>query len=256
MRTLVVLPTYNEAENLKPMVEAIFAQIPTSHILVVDDRSPDGTGEIADQLARDFPKKVYVLHRPAKDGLGKAYQAAFAQALKMGFEQIMQMDVDFSHPVSLLPKMIQQLDNHDFVLGSRYVPGGGTKNWSFKRKFISRMGNLYAKKILKLPIQDLTGGFKAFNRRVLEYLLQFPIESHGYNFQIEMTARALAAGFTCIEVPFLFTERRQGKSKMTKGIIFEAFWKIFRLRRILKNVELHPTAENQSGLKPLATTDT
>ncbi len=232
VKTIVILPTYNEAENICPMVEAIFAQIPSTQILIVDDNSPDGTGKIADNLAKNKPEQVFVLHRPKKEGLGKAYLEAFHQVLKMNVDQIIQMDTDFSHPPSLLPKLLEALRQYDFVLGCRYIKGGGTQNWSFKRRLLSRMGNLYAKTVLNLPIHDLTGGFKAFNRRVIEHLVTCPIDSQGYNFQIETTARALAAGFKCVEIPFVFIERENGTSKMSRGVVWEAVVKTFRLRKL------------------------
>jgi dolichol-phosphate mannosyltransferase len=233
MQTLVVLPTYNEAENIKRIIPEILAQSLQFHVLVVDDRSPDGTGALAESLAREYPGRMFVAHREKKEGLGKAYLFGFKLALEMNAEQIIQMDADFSHPPSLLPKMLENLKNHDFVIASRYVRGGGIKNWGFKRRLLSRAGNLYARFVLHSPIHDLTGGFKAFHRRVIEYLLTCPIDSKGYGFQIDTTTRALAAGFRCIEVPFIFTEREVGVSKMSPGIAWEALIQTVRLKREL-----------------------
>ncbi len=234
MKTVVILPTYNEADNLSPLVEAIFRHLPDAAICVVDDHSPDGTGRIADQLANRHPGRIRVLHRHQKQGLGMAYRHAFEELLKTDVSRVIQMDADFSHPPEVLPKLAAALDSHDFVLGSRYVPGGGVRGWSLFRRWVSVAGNHYARWMLKLPIRDLTGGFKAFNRRVLEYLATCPVDSVGYNFQIETTARSIARGFSCVEIPFYFEERKTGVSKMSKGIIWEASVKTFRLRRSLK----------------------
>ncbi len=233
MSVLVVLPTYNEAENLPSLTHEILSTLPQAQILVVDDASPDQTGKIANLLAKE-ESRIHVLHRKKKEGLGKAYQAGFQRALAQGFEKIIQMDADGSHPPSLLPSFMQALDHYDFVLGSRYISQGGVKNWSFFRQLISKSGNLYARTLLSSPIRDLTGGFKGFRRTVLEYLLQTPITSEGYCFQIETTFRALRNGFTYKEIPFIFTERRSGKSKMNKAIVWEAIWGVYRLRNSLK----------------------
>jgi len=233
MSVLVVLPTYNEAENLPSLTHEILSILPESQILVVDDASPDQTGEVANLLAKKDPR-VHVLHRKKKEGLGKAYQAGFQWALNQGFKKIIQMDADGSHPPSLLPSFVRALEDYDFVLGSRYIPQGGVENWSFFRQLISRGGNFYARTLLSSSIRDLTGGFKGFRKSVLESLLQTPITSEGYCFQIETTFRALRKGFTYKEIPFIFTERRSGKSKMNKAIVWEAIWGVYRLRNSLK----------------------
>ncbi|MBF0493193.1 MAG: polyprenol monophosphomannose synthase [Deltaproteobacteria bacterium] len=232
-KTFVVLPTYNEIENLQKIVEAIFYHLPHTHLLIVDDNSPDGTGKIADQLASEKPEQIFVLHRLKKEGLGRAYLAGFKRVLELGAEIIIQMDADFSHPPSLLPLMIKELAQVDFVLPSRYIKNGGTQNWGVLRQIISRGGNLYARLVLKSPVHDLTGGFKAFRRPVLEYLLSCPIQANGYSFQIEMTTRALQKGFHFKEIPFIFVDREDGKSKMSKKIVFEALFKTYRLRKEL-----------------------
>ncbi len=233
MKTTVILPIYNEAENIRPIIEAVLRHLPEAHLLIVDDNSPDGSGVIADSLARERGGPIEVLHRPEKEGLGKAYLAAFRHLLKGETTQMIQMDADFSHPPELLPRLVEGLDHADFVLASRYVAGGGTQNWNWRRRALSRLGNLYARRALRLGVRDLTGGYKAYNRRVVEFLAGLPLDAAGYYFQIETTARALSQGFTCREIPFLFTERREGQSKMSRRIIGEAFYKTLRLRRSL-----------------------
>lgn len=252
MKALVVLPTYNEAENIGPMSEAILKVSPEIHLLVVDDNSPDGTGQIADQLALEHPGRLHVLHRKEKSGLGPAYLAGFHWALEAGYERVVQMDADFSHPVALIPQMLQALQESDFVMGSRYIKGGGIKNWGRVRRFISRGGNYYARFILRLGIKDLTGGFKAFNRRVLEYLLSCPIHSRGYHFQIEMTARAITKGFHCREIPFTFEERTAGQSKMDGGIFIEAMIQTLRLKWKLGRRKVQAPSRGEEGLGVLS----
>lgn len=234
IKTIIILPTYNESQNLSELCGSIRTTLPQVHILIVDDNSPDGTGALADKLSQENPGEIFVLHRDSKEGLGKAYLAGFQYCLKMGYDRFVQMDADFSHPASLLPRMIEELEDYDFVLGSRYIPGGGIPNWNFFRRMLSKGGNIYAKILLKQNIADLTGGFKAFNRPVINYLLQRPISSAGYIFQIETTVRAIAAGFSYKELPFQFMERRKGVSKMSKKIILEGFIKVLQLRKELK----------------------
>lgn len=248
-KSLILLPTYNEANNLPSIVLAILTILPKTHILVVDDNSPDGTGRLADSLSQKYKDQVFVMHRAAKQGLGKAYLAAFRYAVDHGYEHILQMDADFSHPVEVLPKLLAALKNYDFVLGSRYVAGGGVSNWGFVRRLISRGGNFYAKLVLGQKVQDLTGGLKAFHHRVVKFLLSAPIQSVGYHFQIETTVRALSEGFTCKEVPFIFQERQAGHSKMSKKIFFEAFWQSIKLRFSLKTSKA-PLSETPASLLP------
>jgi dolichol-phosphate mannosyltransferase len=232
----LILPTYNEAENIEAMLRAALAQLASTGrehtILVVDDGSPDGTGELADAMAAEHPE-IRVLHRSAKQGLGRAYLAGFGEALAGGAELILEMDSDFSHDPADLPRLIAAADAADLVLGSRYVPGGGVQNWGTLRRLISRGGSWYARVLLGVPVRDLTGGFKCFNRRVLEDLDLEGVHADGYGFQIELTYRAIQAGFTVAEVPILFRERREGDSKMTARIALEAVWKVpaLRLRR-------------------------
>jgi dolichol-phosphate mannosyltransferase len=229
----LILPTYNEAQNLEPMVRAALPRlaeggaVPT--ILVVDDASPDGTGAIADRLAAELPA-VRVLHRTGKYGLGRAYLAGFAEALEGGADLILQMDCDFSHDPADLPRLISAAGAADVVLGSRYVPGGGVENWALRRRIQSRGGCLYARLILGVPVQDLTGGFKCWRRSALEALDLTDVDAHGYGFQIEMTYRAIKAGLNVAEVPIVFRERREGQSKMTARITLEAVWRVPVLR--------------------------
>ncbi|HQJ98572.1 MAG TPA: polyprenol monophosphomannose synthase [Thermoleophilia bacterium] len=231
---VVVLPTYNEAQNVRDAVarirEVADGQGIPLHTLIVDDDSPDGTGEIADQLARDVPD-VSVLHRRAKEGLGKAYIAGFRRALEMGAERIFEMDADLSHDASYLPHFLRLIDQGaDLVLGSRYVKGGGIENWSLPRRVISRGGCLYAQLVLGLPYRDLTGGFKCFRRAVLETVDLDAIDTKGYGFQIEMTYRVHQLGFRIVELPIVFVDRKVGESKMTNDIVFEAMKNVLRLR--------------------------
>jgi len=227
-RALVCVPTYNERENVVPVVEAILAAAPVE-VLVIDDNSPDGTGRLADALAaRDA--RVHVLHRAGKEGLGRAYLAGFAWALARGYGLVLEMDADFSHDPRFLPGMLEAAREADLVLGSRYVPGGGTVNWGLLRKVISRGGSLYARTILGLPIRDLTGGFKCFRREVLEAIDLPSVECTGYAFQIELTYRAFRKGFRVREVPIVFEDRRVGHSKMSRRIVLEALRKVWSIR--------------------------
>jgi dolichol-phosphate mannosyltransferase len=228
----LILPTYNEAENVGPIVRAARAQLrPGDNILVVDDNSPDGTGAIADQLAREMPG-VDVLHRPGKQGLGRAYLAGFEEALAGGAELILEMDADFSHDPADLPRLIATAEEGaDLVLGSRYVAGGSVTDWDPLRKFISRGGSWYARMILGVKVRDLTGGFKCFRRSVLEALDLSAVHADGYGFQIELTYRTIKAGFHVVEIPIVFRDRRVGESKMNARIALEAVWKVPALRR-------------------------
>ena len=229
----VVLPTYNEAENLESLAEAVLAAAPAgTGILVVDDASPDGTGAIADRLAA-ADDRIEVLHRTRKEGLGPAYVAGFARALAGGAERIVQMDADFSHDPADVPRLIVATDEGgaELALGSRYVPGGGIRDWSLMRRAISRGGGLYARTLLGVEVQDLTGGFKCFRRETLEAIDLDKVVSNGYGFQIELTYRAIRAGKTVQEVPIFFTERRAGESKMSPQIAIEAALRVPGLKR-------------------------
>jgi dolichol-phosphate mannosyltransferase len=232
----LVLPTYNEAENIDPFVRAVLPQLASTgrehHLLVVDDNSPDGTGVLADGLAAEF-EEVEVLHRPAKHGLGRAYLAGFRRALDSGADLVLEMDADFSHDPADIPRLIAASSRADLVLGSRYVRGGGVSDWGLLRRMLSRGGCWYAERILGIPVRDLTGGFKCFNRRVLERIEIDHVHADGYGFQIELTYYAVKAGFTVEEVPITFRERQVGTSKMSPRIALEAVWKVpaLRLRR-------------------------
>jgi dolichol-phosphate mannosyltransferase len=223
----VCLPTYNERENLDRMARTLVGL--GVRVLVIDDNSPDGTGEIADRLAEEL-ERVSVLHRPRKEGLGPAYIAGFGQALREGADLVLEMDCDFSHDPADVPRLISAAADADLVLGSRYVPGGRVGNWGPLRRFISRGGSLYAQVLLGLPVRDLTGGFKCYRRAVLEALPLDEIHSKGYAFQIETTYRALRKGFRVREVPITFVDRVEGGSKMSKSIVVEAVWKVPALR--------------------------
>jgi dolichol-phosphate mannosyltransferase len=230
VRRLICLPTYNEHENLEPMVRALGALgLEGLEVLVIDDASPDGTGEIADRLAAELPW-VQVLHRGRKEGLGPAYLAGFRRALELGADFVFEMDCDFSHDPNDVPRLAEAAERADLVLGSRYAPGGGTRNWGLVRRFISRGGSLYAQMLLQLGIRDLTGGFKCYRRVVLETIDLDAIDSRGYAFQIETTYRALRAGFSVVEVPITFSDREVGGSKMSNAIVLEAIWKVPALR--------------------------
>jgi dolichol-phosphate mannosyltransferase len=229
-RATVCLPTYDERDNLEPMVRALGEVLGRDDsVLVIDDSSPDGTGEIADRLAAEL-EWVDVLHRPRKDGLGRAYLDGFRGALESGSALVLEMDCDFSHDPADVPRLIAAAEDADVVLGSRYVPGGGTQNWGLLRRAISRWGSLYAQVLLGLPVRDLTGGFKCYRREVLETIDLDAIRSRGYAFQIETTYRAVRAGFRVVEIPIRFVDREVGGSKMSRSIVLEAIWKVPALR--------------------------
>lgn len=227
----IVTPTYNERENLRPLAQKIFGlNIPNLIWVIVDDNSPDGTGELADQLSERYPIKVF--HRNQKSGLGKAYVYAFKKILESSKADcfIIEMDGDLSHDPIVIPKMLQAVQSCDLVLGSRYIKEGKIENWNWMRRLISRFGNFYARTILGVKLRDLTGGFKCFRRQVLESIDLDSLNSAGYNFQIETTYRAIQKGFKVCEVPITFSERKSGKSKFSLGIILESFWKVLLLR--------------------------
>jgi len=232
LRAVVCVPTYNERENLEPLVRALGEVLDTTRdrVLVIDDSSPDGTGELADRLAGELPW-VEVLHRSAKEGIGRAYLAGFAHALASGTELVLEMDCDFSHDPRDVPRLIATCEEEaDLVLGSRWVEGGGTENWGVVRRFVSRGGSLYARLVLGVGIRDLTGGFKCFRRHVLETIDLDAIAARGYGFQIEGTYRALRAGFRVVEIPITFVDRRVGESKMSGAIVLEAMRQVPLLR--------------------------
>jgi dolichol-phosphate mannosyltransferase len=227
-KAVVCLPTYNERENLEPMLRALGDK--DVRVLVIDDNSPDGTGELADRLAAELGY-VDVLHRESKEGLGPAYLAGFRRALTSEAELILEMDCDFSHDPDYVPRLIAAVDDGaDLALGSRYVPGGGVRDWGLVRRFISAGGSFYARIILGVKVRDLTGGFKCYRRAVLETIDLDAVASRGYAFQIETTYRTLRAGFKVVEVPITFADREVGGSKMSKAIVAEAIWKVPGLR--------------------------
>lgn len=231
--TWLVLPTYNEAENLERIVRAAIPELASAtadhHILIVDDGSPDGTGQIADRLAEEFDA-VEVLHRTAKAGLGRAYLAGFQRVLESGADLVLEMDADFSHDPRDLPRLIAAVEDADLVLGSRYVAGGGVTDWGVFRRLLSRGGSWYARMVLRVPVRDLTGGFKCFRRETLEGIDYRSTHADGYGFQIEITYRAIRAGYRVREVPIVFRDREEGTSKMNARIAVEAVWKVPALR--------------------------
>jgi dolichol-phosphate mannosyltransferase len=253
----VIVPTYNERENVVPLVKAVRAELdelaPDHTVLIVDDSSPDGTGELAEGLARE-DAHVEVLHRPSKRGLGPAYIAAFRQALEAGADLVIEMDADFSHDPAHLGAMLEAAGRADLVLGSRYVDGGGVRNWGRGRRMVSRGGCLYARTILGVDINDLTGGFKCFRREVLQAIDLDSVRSQGYAFQVELTYRALQMGFRVEEVPIVFTERRVGASKMTKRIVLEAAWMVPQLR--LSRAAKQPRPPVASPVSPVEGNET
>ncbi len=230
MRVLVIVPTYNERENLPRKVPLILQQDERLEVLVVDDASPDGTGEVAEGLAA-ADERVHVLHRKAKHGLGKAYLAGFAWGLERGYDLLFEMDADISHPPDALPGFLEAARDHDVVIGSRYVNGRvNVLNWPMSRLFISVFGSWYARTITGMPVRDATGGFNCWRREVLETVGLDRVRSNGYAFQIELKYRAYRAGFSLVEIPILFTERDEGDSKMSKRIVREAVWRVWWLK--------------------------
>ena len=229
-RILIVTPTYNERDNLRGFLANLFDVLPSAHCLIVDDNSPDGTGELADELASK-DDRVKVMHRAEKLGLGSAYLAAFQQGLRDGYDVLVEMDTDHSHDPRYLPAMVTELEaGGDLVIGSRNVPGGGVEGWGLGRHFLSKGGSLYSRAILGVSVHDLTSGFKMFRREVLEAIDLPGVHSEGYSFQIELTYRALRKGFRVREVPIIFVDRRAGASKMSRRVFAEAVLVVPRLR--------------------------
>lgn len=229
-RTLVIIPTYDERENIARIIPAVLAQHDSIDVLVVDDGSPDGTGDIVDRMAAENPR-VHALHRSGKLGLGTAYVAGFKWALERDYEFIFEMDADFSHNPDRIPKFLEAIQNADLVLGSRYQNGQiNVVNWPISRLFLSYSANIYARRVTGLQVFDATGGFKCFRRQVLEAINLSDVRSNGYAFQIEMTFRAWKKGFRIMEIPIVFVDRSEGRSKMSKRIVREAVWMVWRLR--------------------------
>jgi dolichol-phosphate mannosyltransferase len=235
MKTMVVVPTYNERANLAELIPRVLGQLPDVELLVVDDGSPDGTGEFADEVAASNPR-VHVMHRPCKMGLGSAYVDAFRHALTTDTDLIVQMDADFSHDPDVIPKLVEGAKDHDVVLGSRYITGANVVNWPLRRLFLSYFANVYTHIVTGLPLRDSTGGFKCFRRKVLEEIDLDSIRSDGYSFQIEVNFRSWRRGFSIVEIPIVFVDRHSGTSKMSRRIVWEAMWLVWRLRleRILR----------------------
>jgi len=226
---LVCVPTYNERENLEHILPAIFEQVPAAHVLVIDDSSPDGTGEIADRLAAD-DVRIHVLHREAKQGLGRAYIAGFGWALARDYLFVIEFDADFSHDPAYLPEMLERLCEADVVVGSRRVPGGGVENWGVARRLVSSAGSLYSRALLGVHVRDLTGGFNGFRRAALESLDLDAIAASGFAFQIEIKYRAVRSGLNVVEMPIVFRDRAAGTSKMSAAIFAEAMLGVLKLR--------------------------
>lgn len=229
MKTLIIIPTYNEKENIQNIIPAVLSQGLGVDILVVDDNSPDGTGLIVKEMQKQYPQ-VHLLSRPGKQGLGKAYIAGFKWGMDHGYEILTEMDADFSHRPQDLGPLLQKLQTHDFAVGSRYVPGGATVNWGLMRKIISRGGGLYSRLILGYPLNDWTGGFNAWKKEVLIGIDLNGVESNGYSFQIELKYKAMRKGFKGAESPIVFEDRRVGQSKMSLRIVIEAFYRVWLMR--------------------------
>lgn len=233
MKTFIVIPTYNERENLSSLLEQIHQLDPDLHLLIVDDGSPDGTGALADFLRERNPEKIFVLHRKEKKGLGPAYIAGFKLALELGADKIVQMDADHSHPIDQVPKMIKLATDYDLVIGSRWVDGGGTPGWSLLRRIISRGGSFYARTLLRMSVRDMTSGFKCFDAKVLKSFDLDTFHMSGYGFQIELIYRTFKSSFSMIEMPIRFVDRSVGVSKMSSSIFFEAVLNVLKLRRMV-----------------------
>ncbi len=224
-RVVVIIPTYNERENLDPIVARVRTSVPEADVLVVDDNSPDGTGELADKLAAG-DQHVSVLHRPGKGGLGAAYIAGFGWALERGYAAMIEMDADGSHQPEDLPRLLSALEGADAVIGSRWVPGGTVRNWPKSREFLSRGANTYARLMLRVPIHDTTAGYRAYRAETLRAIGLDTVRSQGYCFQIDLTLRVINAGLTVTEVPISFIDRTRGASKMSRAVMLEAFWRV------------------------------
>ena len=229
MKTLIIIPTYNEIDNLRPLLTQIFSYAPETDILIVDDNSPDGTGKLADKIRIENPQ-VNVLHRPGKQGLGTAYIAGFKYAIEYGYDAAFEMDADFSHDPRYLPDFLEAIENADLVIGSRYIPGGDTPNWSMLRRLISGGGNIFARLVLGIPVYDCTAGYRCYRREVIESIDLGTIQSQGYAFQVELAYRVMQKGFKIVETPIVFMDRRFGKSKMSRRIVIEGFTYVLKTR--------------------------
>lgn len=229
MKCLVIIPTYNEKDNIPVIVEQVLARDPSIEVLVIDDNSPDGTGRIVDGMVAG-DRRVHVIHRPGKMGLGTAYVTGFKWALSQQYDLVCEMDADFSHPPATLNLFLEKIKDYDLVIGSRYISGINVVNWPLKRLLLSYFANIYARVVTGVPVRDLTAGFKCYRRKVLEAINLDKIKSNGYAFQIEMHFNAYYKGFTVREVPIIFEERKMGTSKMNKKIVYEAVWMVWRLQ--------------------------
>ncbi|HOV93153.1 MAG TPA: polyprenol monophosphomannose synthase [Candidatus Kapabacteria bacterium] len=229
MKTIVVIPTYNEADNIVPLIESIKSALPSTDILIVDDNSPDGTAELVRKKMKE-DDSIHLIVRQNKMGLGTAYCEGFKYALQQGYDYILQMDADFSHNPQELPRMVQEMKNADLVIGSRYISGVNVVNWPLSRLVLSYGANLYTRIITCLPVKDGTGGYKCFNAKYLKYIDIDQIRSNGYGFQIEMNYKMWKLGARIKEIPIIFEDRRSGKSKMNKSIVFEAMWLVWKLK--------------------------
>lgn len=259
MRAVVVIPTYNEHKNLLPLVEAVWEAVPSLHILIVDDNSPDGTGQLADTLRDTYPERLFVLHRTQKTGLGDAYKAGFRYVLDQGYQLIVQMDADLSHDPKVIPEFLARAAHADLVIGSRYLGGIRVVNWDFKRLVLSKTATRYINIVTGLPFTDITGGFKCWRRATLEQIDLDHLPARGYVFQVETTYRAFCRKFTIAEVPIIFYERRLGESKIEPGIIWEAFTEVLQIafrERVVKKFGFRKTFKGAPGspaLSPVAT---
>ena len=229
MKTLIIIPTYNEVENLPSLLQGISAYAPATDILIVDDNSPDGTGKLANEMCKK-DSRLHVLHRPGKLGLGTAYIAGFKYAIARGYDAAFEMDADFSHDPRYLPDFLRAISGADLVIGSRYIPGGKTPNWSMSRRMISGFGNVFARFLLGIPVHDCTGGYRCYRRHVLQSIDLDSVQSRGYAFQVELTYRVTRHGFKIVETPITFMDRRLGTSKMSRKIVIEAFTYVLRTR--------------------------
>jgi dolichol-phosphate mannosyltransferase len=229
MKTLVIIPTYNEQENIREIVPEILEKDPSIDILIVDDNSPDGTGRIADEMATKN-LRMKVLHRETKSGLGTAYKTGFRYALENGYDYVFEMDADFSHDPKYIPDFLKAIKDADLILGSRYISGVNVINWPISRLLLSYYANVYTRWVTGLPVKDATGGFKCFRREILEKIDLDRVQSEGYSFQIEMSFKAWKKGFRIKEIPIVFEDRRVGQSKMSKKIVREAIWRVWKLR--------------------------
>src|SRR5690349_22260235 len=248
MKTLLILPTYNEIENLSPLLEEILSYAPETDVLIVDDHSPDGTGELVDEIQKENPR-VKVLHRPDKMGLGTAYIAGFKYTIEHGSDAAFEMDADFSHDPRYLPDFLEAIEQADLVIGSRYIPGGDTPNWTILRRLISGGGNIFARFMLGIPVHDCTAGYRLYRRRLLESIDLDTVESHGYAFQIEMTYRTAQRGFKIVETPIIFMDRRVGKSKMSRKIVIEGFTYVLKARFSKRSLKPGVVAPGSGGAR-------